>query len=465
MLFEFTNKRITTAVIVEFTLTNTRQGDRQRQTQRQRVPDSILVMKGVEKTINLEINPARVYSSIASICKTLSGLSETQLCLCITNLPHNLKYILLNRVAKALYTFRKYKTTNKNSSATTKVFVHDFDKNKKKIADILHVLACSNLTRNLENEPANMMSPEKFSSVIRYLLQKQKRHIQHKVKIRVMNETEMRKQGLNLVLAIGLSSKRMPRFMTIECVRDASAPTICIIGKTVIYDAGGLNLKEGKAMSTEMKTDKSGGCVVVGVIKYFMENDIKCNIVGILPIVENLVSEDVTRPGDIIKSYNGKTVEITDTDAEGRLIMADALAYSKQFNPTYIFDVATLTGWSETVHSDLAAVCFSTNKELSALVAKVGDTVGERVWFLPPWDEYIGMTKSKVANVRNYNSDVREGAYMPSLFLMNFVPIDTKDKYVHFDICHNYQNDIAQGHCVALMIELIKTLSQGKRVS
>jgi leucyl aminopeptidase len=225
----------------------------------------------------------------------------------------------------------------------------------------------------------------------------------------------------------------------------------------VIYDAGGLNIKLA-SMTPSMKTDKSGGSVVVGIMKYFLEHKIKCNIVGILPIVENLLSEDVSRPGDIVKSYSGKMVEITDTDAEGRLIMADAIAYSKKYNPTYLFDLATLTGWSEAVHMDTNAVCYCKDIDLASKVNKLGDIVGERVWFLPPWDEYMYYTKSAVANIRNYSMDIREGAYLPSMFLLSFVPLELRDNYIHFDICNNFENDLAKGNCVILVIELIKSL-------
>jgi leucyl aminopeptidase len=214
-------------------------------------------------------------------------------------------------------------------------------------------------------------------------------------------------------------------------------------------------------MTPEMKTDKSGGCVVVAVIKYFTQQQVtRFNIVGILPVVENILSENVTRPGDIIKSYQGKTVEVTDTDAEGRLIMADAIAYSKHYNPAYILDVATLTGWADTVHMDLASVCYSRNKELVEKITKIGDKVGERVWFLPVWDEYTEYIKSNVANVKNYNPNVREGAYYPSMFLLSFVPIELRDKYIHFDVCNNFEKNLARGNCVSLLIETMDALGK-----
>lgn len=390
--------------------------------------------------------------------KISSSYCNEDICLCILNIPKKYKLVFLNYLAKSIYKFDKYITKNTDDVTNeSKIYIHDGDKTIKNYSKYISQLNCANISRDLENEPANMLSPNTFCKVVRKIFIDMEKRRGIKVKVTVLTETQMRKEGLNLVLSIGLSSKRMPRFMTLELMNNPSYPTICLVGKTVIYDAGGLNIKLS-GMTPAMKADKSGGSVVVGIIKYFAENNIKCNIVGILPIVENLLSEDVSRPGDIIRSHSGKTVEITDTDAEGRLIMADAISYSKKYNPTYLFDLATLTGWSEAVHMDTNAVCYCKNMDLASKVNVVGDMVGERVWFLPPWDEYTYYTKSVVANVRNYSMDMKEGAYLPSMFLLSFVPLELREKYVHFDICNNYINNIAKGNCVVLVIELIKSL-------
>jgi leucyl aminopeptidase len=409
-------------------------------------------------THNFSFNNKRPFISIKHLTSRISSMyKQNTVCICITKIPQKYKKVFMTYLSKAIYSFNKY-ITSEQKKTNDKVF-HIFD-NSTTIqihSKFLSSLKCADVTRNLENEPPNLLSPDRFCNVTKKIFKSITKQLGTQVKITVLNEDQMKKEGLNLVLSIGLSSKRMPRFMTIELTSNVSYPTICLIGKTVIFDAGGLNIKLA-AMTPSMKTDKSGGSVVVGIMKYFAENKIKCNIVGILPIVENLLSEDVARPGDIVRSYSGKTVEITDTDAEGRLIMADAISYSKKFNPTYLFDLATLTGWSEAVHMDTNAVCYCRNMELAAQVNKIGDIVGERVWFLPSWDEYTYYTRSPVANIRNYNPDIREGGYLPSMFLLSFVPLELRDNYVHFDICNNYSNDQAKGNCVVLMIELIKHL-------
>lgn len=407
---------------------------------------------------NVSFNKKRPFVSIKNITSRISSIYKNEtICVCISKLPEKYKKVFLTYLSKSIYTFDKY-LTSKNKKTNDNIFyIFDTTSTIQLYSKFLSSLKCADITRNLENEPPNVLSPDRFCNVTKKIFKSIAKSVGTQVKITVLNEEQMKKEGLNLVLSIGLSSKRMPRFMTIELINNVSYPTICLIGKTVIYDAGGLNIKLA-SMTPSMKTDKSGGSVVIGIMKYFAENKIKCNIVGILPIVENLLSEDVARPGDIVKSYSGKTVEITDTDAEGRLIMADAISYSKKFNPTYLFDLATLTGWSEAVHMDTSAVCYCRNMELASQVNKIGDIVGERVWFLPSWDEYTYYTKSPVANIRNYNPDIREGGYLPSMFLLSFVPLELRDNYVHFDICNNYVNDLAKGNCVVLMIELIKHL-------
>jgi leucyl aminopeptidase len=411
-------------------------------------------------TTNYIFNIKRPFISIKQITSKISSQHKSDnICICISELQQKYKKVFLTYLSKSIYTFDKYITDTSRAKNNNEniYYIFDNDKTIQLYSKYIKSLRCADITRNLENEPANLLSPDKFCNVVKKIFKTTPKPVGTQVKISVLNEEQMKKEGLNLVLSIGLSSKRMPRFMTIELINDTSYPTICLIGKTVIYDAGGLNIKLA-SMTPSMKTDKSGGSVVVGIMKYFLEHKIKCNIVGILPIVENLLSEDVSRPGDIVKSYSGKMVEITDTDAEGRLIMADAIAYSKKYNPTYLFDLATLTGWSEAVHMDTNAVCYCKDIDLASKVNKLGDIVGERVWFLPPWDEYMYYTKSAVANIRNYSMDIREGAYLPSMFLLSFVPLELRDNYIHFDICNNFENDLAKGNCVILVIELIKSL-------
>lgn len=399
------------------------------------------------------INVKKPFISIDTVCKNLTWKSDTQkeFTIDISDIPDNLKYVFLTYFSKTIYYFDKYK----HSKTNRVINIRDEDKQSKHdVKYILQTVAAANVTRNIQNEPANVMSPFVFCNEVKSLLPK--------TQIKILGVNEMKTEGLNLVLAIGMSSKRTPKFLIIKLFKSKQLPTIGLIGKTVVYDAGGLNIKL-KGMTNEMKTDKSGGAVVAGIVKYFSEQSSSCNIVAICPVVENLLSNDVTRPGDIVTAHNGMSVEITDSDAEGRLIIADAISYlTSKFNPKYIINFATLTGWAESVHSDINAVCYCRDMKLASIVNEVGEQVGERVWFLPHWDEYIDYTKSKVANVRNYSYDKKEGAYLPVMFIMNFVPNNLKDRFIHFDITNNWQQQLAMGNCVALGIELVKRLIKPK---
>jgi leucyl aminopeptidase len=401
------------------------------------------------KNNTIFIDPNKPFTSTQAICKELKLAIKDKVASFDTSLlPPSLKIVFLTYLTKELYSFQKYK---KEQNSKSKYYFVDknIDKNEKE--SIVYTLQCANIARDMENEPANIMSPEMFCIRAKSMLQKT-------ANIKVLNVKDMQKEGLNLVLAIGKSSTRPPRFLVAEMIKNKDNPTICIIGKTVVYDAGGLNLKI-KSMTPEMKTDKTGGCVAISIMKYFTRFPCNCNLVVICPVVENLLSQEVVRPGDVIKAHNGKMVEITDTDAEGRLLLADALSYSAKYKPSYIIDFATLTGWADSVHPDLNAVCWTKDMSIAATVNQAGEEVGERVWFLPPWDEYIDYAKSNVANVTNHTDNIATGAYFPVMFMLNFIPEHLKSRYIHFDICHNWKNNLAKGNCVLLGIELIKRLA------
>lgn len=259
---------------------------------------------------------------------------------------------------------------------------------------------------------------------------------------------------------MGKASKNKCRFMVIEYKHGNMDKTFGLVGKGVTFDAGGLNIKTGSAMSYQMKSDKTGGCSVVGLIKYIAEHKLPCNVVGFVPLIENIISSDVIHAGDIVKCYNGKTVEILDTDAEGRLIMADALSYAANYKLDYLFDLATLTGWTDLLHCDHSCSYFTMNKMLHELMYTIGEEIGERVIGLPRWPEYIVYTKSDVADYKNFKFDEcrNPGGFMASVFLYNFVPDNMKDKWIHFDISNNFTSSFSNGNATLLCLHMIMKL-------
>jgi leucyl aminopeptidase len=375
--------------------------------------------------------------------------------LSVSKISNRYKLYILQIIAKHVYKFEKYKT---NQSVKRKIFIHDKPINKPYVLSTIAKLEMVNFVRDFQNEPANKITPQAFCRYTQNVFKRNKN-----ISVRAMDDKEIKTNGLMLVHEMGKASINKSRFMIMEYKHPQATKTFCLVGKGVCFDAGGLDIKTGMAMTYEMKSDKTGGCTVVGIIKYASDTHMKCNIIGLVPLIENIISGDVVHAGDVVKSYNGKTVEILDTDAEGRLIMADALAYAKNYKTDYIFDLATLTGWTDWLHCDHSVSYFTTNKKLYDLMYDVGEEIGERAIGLPRWPEYRVFTKSAIADFKNYKFDECKtpGGFMASMFLYNFVPENMKNKWIHFDISNNYLGAFANGHstllCLEVMLRLIDT--------
>lgn len=260
-----------------------------------------------------------------------------------------------------------------------------------------------------------------------------KKHLHKNIKIRILNERELKKQGLNLILAVNSGSAHPAHLVILEYISSPlykKKPSICLIGKGVMFDTGGYNIKGGDF--SDMKEDMAGSAIVYGIMNLIASNGMKGRYVGLMPIVENMVDAKATRPGDIVTCYNGKTVEITDTDAEGRLILADAIAYSVNYQPKMIIDVATLTGAAAYMFGNKATAIMGTGNEMIQKMKKQGEDVKEHMWDLPMWQEYVDLTKSSVADYKNLTESAHAGAIMGGAFLSNFVP--PKTEWIHMDI-------------------------------
>jgi leucyl aminopeptidase len=403
-----------------------------------------------------EIDKNTMFYTCNKIAKSINKLNENNFCIYISNIDNKYKLLILQLICKQIYKFDKYKTKNNNKN-NINLYIKDLPKNKKFILDIIHQINITNLNRNFQNESSNIIYPESFVKYAINLLGKNKH-----LKINVLDNKDLKKQGFNLIHDMGKSSNNEPKFMIVNYLPDSKYKTICFIGKTVCFDTGGVNLKQYDKDLYQMKSDKTGGCTVISIIKYIIESNMKINIIGLLPIIDNSLSGNSINPGDIVKSYGNKTVEILNTDAEGRLIMADAFDYSNTLkNVDYIFDLATLTSSAEYYHCDVTAAILTLNTKLKNDIENISEHVGERVYFLPPWLEYMELSKSQIANVQNNNSSScsKSGAFMASMFLANFVPKNLIDKWVHFDITHIYTDHFSNGNCTILLINLLKNLS------
>jgi leucyl aminopeptidase len=280
--------------------------------------------------------------------------------------------------------------------------------------------------RDLVSEPPNVLNPKEY---VNRLLKLKKLGI----KVTVYNESQMKKLGMHSLLGVGRGSINDSFLVTLEWngnKKDKTAP-LSFVGKGVCFDTGGISLKAAKFME-EMKYDMAGSAVVAGLIQNLATRKAKINAVGVVGLVENMPGGNAQRPGDIVKAYNGKTIEVLNTDAEGRLVLADALSFTeKKFKPKFIIDLATLTGAIIMALGEEYAGLFSNNDVLSDKIFKAGVKVNEKVWRLPLHENYDKLMNSPIADIQNINYSGGAGSITAAQFLQRFID---KTPWAHLDI-------------------------------
>ena len=322
------------------------------------------------------------------------------------------------------YQFNDFKSNKTKNDKTITYFYHPKKKYRNIILSSFYEATIQNEIRNLINIPANILNSTTYSSYI-------KKNISSNILIKILNETQLKKEGCNLILGVNQGSKNKPLMVILEYKKNpVPGKTIALIGKGVMFDSGGYNIKHGDF--SDMKNDMTGSAVVYGIFKLLDQFKINGHYIGLLPLVENMVDANSIRPGDILKAYNKKTVEIIDTDAEGRLIMADALAYSEKYKPYMCIDIATLTGQAASIFYNKSSVIMGNNNKYNQKMINAGIDNNEKIWELPMWEEYIELTKSKIADLKNYSVGVSASTIMGGAFLSNFIP--NKAKWIHLDI-------------------------------
>jgi leucyl aminopeptidase len=357
------------------------------------------------------------------------------------------------RIIQGLYSFNKYKSVK--GSPHNNIIFYTPQLNKGDITQLLGVIHYSNLSRNIINEPSNIFTPEKMAAYACRLFSNTKY-----VKVNNYRHADIKKMGLRLIDAVGGSSRNKPCFLVLEYKPPKCKKTICLVGKGVTIDTGGYSMKRVKHMD-KMYMDKEGAGISLGLFKYLVDSEYEHHVVCLCPLVENVVTDISVKPNDIIKSYNGTSVEIVNTDAEGRLILADALAYAcKNYKPDYIFDYATLTGWSERIHCHTSFTYFTLNDKFAKDIEVYNKEYAEKSIRQPPWVEYITFIKSNIADVKNsgYKCTNSDGL-MASLFLMNFIPAIYRKNWIHFDVrLSNYNNTVNIADGFATYLEIIKNI-------
>ncbi len=323
------------------------------------------------------------------------------------------------------YEFSKYKSKKKNISLDISIGVknpHKFSKNKRFDSLIEGI----NLAKDLVSEPGNILHPDEYAKRLIHLKK-------HGLKVTVLDKKKLKKLGMNTLLGVGQGSIRGSYLVIMEWKGSRSnKKPLAFIGKGVCFDTGGISLKPAKFME-DMTYDMAGSAAVVGLMKSLALRKAKINAVGVVGLVENMPGGNAQRPGDIVKSYSGKTVEILNTDAEGRLVLADAISYTeKKFKPEFIIDLATLTGAIIVSLGSEYAGLFSNSDKLSNQIFSAGKKVEEKVWRMPLHKNYDKLIDSKNADMQNINYVGGAGSTTAAQFLQRFIL--QKTPWAHLDI-------------------------------
>ena len=283
-----------------------------------------------------------------------------------------------------------------------------------------------NIARDLTNEPANNLTPEKLLLRIKEYIKNFK--LSRIIELKALRKPELKKLGMGALLSVAQGSSNDPVFITLR-IKNSKKPLTALIGKTVTFDSGGISLKPAKGMET-MKGDMAGGAVILGTTLALTRAGIKTNLLTILPAVENLPSRTASRPGDIVRAMNNKTIEIISTDAEGRLTLADAICYAQESGAKYIVDIATLTGGCVVTFGDLTAAVMGNDRKLVNRLLGISKWTGERFWELPLFDEYAKQIKSIVADIKN-SGGRKAHTITAGMFLKEFIE---KTRWLHIDV-------------------------------
>lgn len=317
----------------------------------------------------------------------------------------------------------------------------------------------TNQIKALVDAPANYKTPEFLGEWATKSAKK------YNYKCTVLHQDELKKQGFDAVIAVGQGSVNPPVVIITEYITKPNAKIdIGLVGKGITFDSGGLSIKPSTNLHY-MKSDMGGAAVVLGVVELIAKLKLNVNLVGIVASAENAVDKNSYRPGDVINSYSGKTIEIIDTDAEGRLVLADGLSYMiKQFQPEKIIDLATLTGSVVRTLGFAAAGMFTNNTEMAKTMSEIGFKTNERVWQLPLFEDYESDLHSDIADLRNFSGKPIAGASAAAKFLEAFT--ESHKNWMHLDIAGVSFGDSpyskmksASGYGVQLVTNYIKSLN------
>ena len=395
----------------------------------------IFVFSGTGKKEKLSLE--RIRKSTANAVKRADKYNKKNAAFCtaeyLTDIfsPAEIACAQAETCHMALYSFKKYKAPKKDQKKIDKVvffsLAKDQDVTVEKGVKTGNILGLStNFARDLGNEPSNELYPETLAQII---LERGKEK-GYEVKIHGLNDLIEKKMGG--ILAVGQGSRKEPRLIEMHYngSKDKDEKPIVLVGKGVVFDSGGISIKPAAGMDA-MKIDMGGAAAVSGVFDAISALKLPINVVGLIPSVENMPDGNAYKPGDIVRSYKGLTIDVGNTDAEGRIILADALTYASEFNPRAVIDMATLTGATLIALGTFVTSAMTNSPELMNDMFAAGQQTFERVWELPLWDEYDKMIDSDVADVSNIGNTRGAGTIIGGMFLKRFIG---DYPWIHLDI-------------------------------
>lgn len=395
-------------------------------------PDKKIIFVGIEK---IDHDDLREAASLAIRIIKQTKCSSIKVGLYTNSEPRENIISMIEGFGYGLYAFDKYKS-KKNEIKIKKIIISneeysDNKINKDEIEKAIKfgelISEAVNFTRNIINHTPDDMTPAKLGEIAYHLTKTTT------IKCKIYNEKWIIKNGLNAFHAVSRSSAHEPKLIHLIYKPTKAKAKFIFVGKGLTYDSGGLSLKPSDSMLT-MKSDKSGAAAVIGILKAVAELKLPLEVHGIIGATENMIGGNSYKPDDILKAKNGKTIEIRNTDAEGRLVLADCLSYAQEFKPDYLIDLATLTGACMVALGEYTIGVMGHNEELKNKILEAANASGELAAQLPFNKHLAKLIKSQVADISNVSSSRFGGAITAALFLNEFIEKEYKNKWVHLDI-------------------------------
>ncbi|VAX38240.1 Cytosol aminopeptidase PepA [hydrothermal vent metagenome] len=392
------------------------------------VNKKLVLAVGIGASKDLSLTALRITVRKALLSSYLNEIKDVEIGLSNENFDEVIAVI--EGALIGTYAWKKYLTKDKKNKTVDQKNIFIVTDKKKSYEDAVAICEGNNLTRDLINENADVADSVYIEKIIKGLIKGKKN-----IDIEVLNEKQMKAKGLGLHLAVNQGSNKEPKLIIVKYTGASKKdPYVALVGKGVTYDTGGLNLKPSGSIEG-MKQDMSGTAAVVGTLKNTLSLKPKKNIIFACALAENAIGSGAYKPGDIFKGYAGKTVEIANTDAEGRLVLADAISYIiKNYKPAQLIDIATLTGACIVALGNDYTGLVSTDDKLANQLLEAAQKTDDRAWRLPSYPELKSSVKSKIADIRNLGfSKGAGGTITAAEFLRQFAEVDGT-KWAHLDI-------------------------------